>query len=191
MNPKKATRQTIPAPKIPSGVDERVAQKLLEGLLEGATFKEMYDISDETMEAVYAQAYEFYQSGRLDDAESLFRWLCVYDFYNVDYVVGFGAVLQLKKNYAKALDVYGLAYAISRGEARILLYAGQCNLRLRRWAKARKCFQTILEDAAACETVSAKARAYLAAIASQPTKTDNGEREEEPIFDMPIFGEKA
>jgi len=191
MNPKEATGQDTPAPKIPLGADERTAQLLLEGLLEGATFREMYDISDETMEAVYAQAYEFYQSGRLDDAESLFRWLCVYDFYNVDYAMGFGAVLQLKKNYAKALDVYGLAYSISRGDARILLYAGQCNLRLRRWAKARKCFNSILADAAAGESLQVKARAYLDVMESQFPQMGLAEHEEEPIFDIPIFGAKA
>lgn len=32
------------------------------------------------MDGLYAHAYEFYNQGRLDEAETFFRFLCIYDF---------------------------------------------------------------------------------------------------------------
>lgn len=144
---------------------EELFDRVLEGVQEGATFKDMYGISSDTMEAIYAHAYDFYQQGRLDEAESLFRLLCIYDFHNADYALGLGAVFQLKKRYEKALDVYAMAYTIGGGnDERAMFYAGECNLLLRRLGKARRCFETVLEDAGDSR-FAAKAQAYLDAMA--------------------------
>lgn len=146
--------------------DERLEQlydSMLQGIQEGATFKDMYGVSDETMEALYAQAYRFYTSGKLADAEKLFRFLCIYDFHNVEYALGLGAVLQLQKRYEKALDVYGMAYVISEGNEAALFYAGQCHFLLRRRGNARRCFKLLLET---CQNAdfARKAHGYLLAI---------------------------
>ncbi|SUA90044.1 Salmonella invasin chaperone [Pandoraea pulmonicola] len=144
---------------------EKLFDRVLEGVQEGATFKDMYGISSDTMEEIYAHAYGFYQQGRLDEAESLFRLLCIYDFHNADYALGLGAVFQLKKRYEKALDVYAMAYTIGGGsDERAMFYAGECNLLLRRLGKARLCFETVLEDARDSR-FAAKAQAYLDAMA--------------------------
>jgi type III secretion system low calcium response chaperone LcrH/SycD len=99
---------------------ERLYAAVVEGIQAGATFKDMHGLSDETMEGIYSQAYVLYTSGRLDEAETFFRFLCIYDFNNVDYALGLGAVLQLKKRYEKALDVYAMAYTIGRQDGRAL-----------------------------------------------------------------------
>ncbi|MFY3138380.1 SycD/LcrH family type III secretion system chaperone [Achromobacter xylosoxidans] len=162
----------------PSGIPvdeaqiERMFDTVIEGLQEGATFKDMYGVSSETMEAIYAQAYDFYQQGRLDEAEALFRLLCIYDFYNVDYAIGFGAVFQLKKQYDKALDVYAMAYTISGGDQRAMLYAGECNLLLRRMGKARRCFQLVVDEATD-ERIKGKASMYLQAMGGAQASVDD------------------
>lgn len=156
---------------------EALFDRVLEGIQDGATFKDMYGISSEAMEAIYAHAYGFYQQGRLDEAESLFRLLCIYDFHNADYALGLGAVFQLKKQYDKALDVYAMAYTISGGDQRAMLYAGECNLLLRRLGKARRCFETVIEEQADIR-IRSKAEAYLDAIkgaASGSNEDDEGE----------------
>lgn len=43
----------------------------------------------------------FITRGRLDEAETFFRFLCIYDFYNPDYTMGLAAVCQLKNNFRK------------------------------------------------------------------------------------------
>lgn len=165
MNP--SSQDHAPGVAIPDAKDEAALQALLDditqGLAEGATFKDLYGVSDEIMEKIYAQAYELYQRGRLDEAERFFRLLCIYDFRNLDYALGLGAVFQLRKKYDKALDVYAMAYVIGEGDLRPLFYAGQCNMILRRLGKARRCFETMLQSPGDTP-LHDKARAYLDAI---------------------------
>lgn len=62
----------------------------------GATLKDIYEIDENVIENIYAHAYEFYQQGRLDEAEKFFKFLCMYDLKNADYFIGLGVVYQLK-----------------------------------------------------------------------------------------------
>jgi type III secretion system low calcium response chaperone LcrH/SycD len=142
---------------------ERMYEAVVEGIQEGATFKDMYGVSGDTMEAIYGQAYSLYMGGQLDEAETFFRFLCIYDFHNVDYALGLGAVLQLKKRYEKALDVYAMAYTIGDNDERALFYAGQCNFLLRRRGNARRCFELYVKRGTNGHFVQ-KAEGYLKAI---------------------------
>ena len=133
-------------------------ERLLEAMLNGVAIKDVHGVPDEVMNGLYAHAYEFYRQGRLDDAEVFFRFLCIYDFYNADYVLGLAAVYQLKKDYQKALDVYALAHALAKEDYRAMLYAGQCNMLLKRKGKAKECFNSVLENST---DVSLQKRAQL------------------------------
>src|SRR5579859_6956976 len=93
-----------------------MAVAVLEAVQGGATLKDLQGVSQELMDGIYAFAYRFYQQGRLDDAEVFFRFLCIYDFYNAEYALGLAAVCQMKKQYEKAIDLYALAYALSKDD---------------------------------------------------------------------------
>lgn len=136
---------------------------LLDAIQNGATLKDVYAVPHDTMQDLYKLAFDSYQHGKLDDAESIFRLLCIYDFYNPEYAMGLGAVHQLKKNYEKAIEFYALAYSLSQGDYRPMFYAGQCNLMLRKGVQARKCFDIVInrsEDLLLTE----KAQGYLSAL---------------------------
>lgn len=136
---------------------------LLDAIQNGATLKDVYAVPHDTMQDLYKLAFDFYQHGKLDDAESIFRLLCIYDFYNPEYAMGLGAVHQLKKNYEKAIEFYALAYSLSEDDYRPMFYAGQCNLMLRKGVQARKCFDIVInrsEDLLLTE----KAQGYLSAL---------------------------
>lgn len=119
---------------------------ILDAITSGLPFKDIYGISSESMEAIYAQAYEFYEDGRIEEAQTFFRFLCIYDFYNVDYAIGLGACFQLQKDYAKAIDVYASAYIIGDNDLRPVFYAGQCQLLLKELEKAKYCFELVIEE---------------------------------------------
>lgn len=142
---------------------EIYSENLLNAIQSGATLRDVHGVSGDTMQDIYKLAYEFYHHGKLDDAESLFRFLCIYDFYNPEYAMGLAAVFQLKKNYAKAIDFYALAYSLSKEDYRPMFYAGQCNLMLRQAAQARKCFE-IVNSRCSDAILSGKAEAYLSAL---------------------------
>lgn len=142
---------------------EQYSESLIEAIQNGATLKAVNGVSNETMNDVYKLAYDFYHHGKLNDAESLFRFLCIYDFYNPEYAMGLAAVYQLKKDYQKAIDFYALAYSLSKDDYRPMFYAGQCNLMQRRAVQAKKCFEIV---ASRCndEALNQRASTYLLAL---------------------------
>lgn len=148
---------------------EEYSGALLDAIQSGATLKDLHQVSTETMDDVYKLAHDFYINGKLKDAESLFRFLCIYDFYNPEYAMGLAAVHQLKKNYTKAIDFYALAYSLSTDDYRPMFYAGQCNLMLRRAIQARKCFEIVASSCKEAQ-LTEKARNYLSAL----DEVDNG-----------------
>lgn len=154
------------------------SEQLMDAIHNGATLKDVHGVSNETMSDVYKLAYDFYHMGKLDDAESLFRFLCIYDFYNPEYAMGLAAVYQLKKNYSKAIDFYALSYSLSENDYRPMLYAGQCNLMLCRSVQASKCFDIVTEK---CSDISLteKAQAYLAALKDMDANEENGSQNED------------
>lgn len=132
-------------------------------LLDGATFKEIHGIPESTMQGIYAFAYEFYQQGKLQEAETFFRFLSIYDFYNADYVMGLAAVYQLKKNYEKAVELYALAFMLAKKDYRPLFYAGQCNLLMNKASAALSCFESTV-NGTDDEALKRRAEVYLTTL---------------------------
>ena len=126
---------------------DAAAAALLDALRHGATLKDVQNVPQQTMDGLYGHAYQFYRQGRLDDAEALFRVLCVYDFRNPEYALGLGAVCQLKQRYAQAIDLYALAFMLAERDYRPLFHIGQCHLLLGRAPRARDCFARVAEEA--------------------------------------------
>ncbi|KVT54019.1 hypothetical protein WK55_22050 [Burkholderia ubonensis] len=142
---------------------EQTASSIMEAIQSGATIKDIQGVSQDVMDGIYAYAYRFYQQGRLSDAEVFFRFLCIYDFYNVDYAMGLAAVFQLKRNYAKAIDLYALAFALAKDDYRPMFHVGQCHLMMGKAALARRSFDEVVAHTQD-EQLKVKAQAYLEGI---------------------------
>jgi len=120
--------------------DEQLALDVVDAVLGGAALKDVQGISDEHMNGLYAFAFQFYEQGRLDDAEKFFHFLCIYDLNNSHYWMGLAAVHQLKQNHQKAIDLYAIAFAQGKNDYRPMLYTGQLHLALVNVAQACLCF---------------------------------------------------
>lgn len=142
---------------------DRVAEQVAKAVLEGATLKDLRGLRADQMDELYAYAYEFYEQGRLDDAQKFFHFLCIYDFNNTQYWMGLAAVHQLKQDYQKAVDLYAVAFAQSTNDYLPMLYSGQCQLALGKAGKAKACFEGVLENSE-CEDLCGQASAWLAAL---------------------------
>lgn len=130
----------------------------------GVSLGEMHGISKSTLEGIYAYAYDFYDKGRLDDAEVFFKFLCIYDFENADYIRGYAAVNQLKKEYQRAYDLYWISFNFDKSnDYTVVLFMGQCQLCLKNKEGARECFQLIMNNSDD-EALKEKANAYLALL---------------------------
>lgn len=166
----------------PSDADEeQVTELLLDAINNGASFADIQGISKDTMNDIYACAYSMYNKGQLDEAETFFRFLCIYDFRNVDYIIGLAAVNQLKKNYQKASELYGIAFALGDADYRPIFYTGQCQLYLRNIDLARQCFELVCEESKDQE-LTAKSQTYLNCLdtsaSEQASKTESESKSE-------------
>lgn len=113
----------------------------------GTSIAEIQELTQDTLDGLYAYAYDFYDKGRLDDAELFFKFLCIYDFYNPDYLKGYAAVCQLKKKYQQACDLYGISFSIRNGNDYSPIYLmGQCLLCMKKFSSAKECFETVISS---------------------------------------------
>ncbi|KVN41182.1 chaperone protein SicA [Burkholderia ubonensis] len=140
--------------------NDRIAELVWDAVSSGATLKDIHAIPGDLMDGLYACAYDFYDKGRLDEAETFFRFLCIYDFYNPDYIMGLAAVCQIKKQHQKACDLYAVAFVLSSSDYRPVFYSGQCQLAMRKVSQARQCFK-LVDTSSTDEALREKARMYL------------------------------
>ncbi len=98
--------------------------------LEGSTVKELKGITNAEMEAVYSLAFNYYRTGKYDEAEKLFNFLALFDHLNPKYWMGVGAVRQVKKDYAGAVQAYGYASFLDLENPKPQLHAAECFLAL-------------------------------------------------------------
>ncbi|WMI97553.1 type III secretion system translocator chaperone SicA [Pseudomonas chlororaphis subsp. aurantiaca] len=154
--------------------ENQLAEEVMHAVLDGAALKDLKGVSSEQMDSLYAFAYEFYEQGRLDEAERFFHFLCIYDFYNAQYWMGLAAVHQLKQNYQKAIDVYAVAFVQGKNDYRPMHYTGQCQLALGKAGKAKLCFEYVLERIQD-PSLREQAKAYLEALSH--VEADHSEEE--------------
>ncbi|WP_277990382.1 MULTISPECIES: type III secretion system translocator chaperone SicA [Pandoraea] len=154
----------------------RVTSAIWNAVVAGASLKDIHGIPSETMDGLYAHAYDFYSNGQLTQAEAFFRFLCIYDFYNPEYIVGLAAVCQLKEEYQKAVDLYAMAFAVGKNDYRPVFYAGQCQMMMRNRALARECFGLVCESSCDAD-LRTKAKAYLDAIGAEAEEKTPGDKE--------------
>lgn len=111
-------------------------EKITQGLAEGIPLKEFNGISDKSMEAIYATAFNLYESGKYVDSEKIFRFLCINDQYEKKYFIGLGACRQMLKAYKSAVDCYSHAAILDSTDPQIAYHAGCCHLALEDYTKA-------------------------------------------------------
>ena len=106
-----------------AGIKE-AAQKFLNG----STIKELKGITNQEMEAVYSLAYNYYRTGRFDEAEKLFNFLALFDHLNQKFWMGVGAVRQVKKDFSGAVQAYSYASFLDISNPKPQLHAAECFL---------------------------------------------------------------
>jgi type III secretion system low calcium response chaperone LcrH/SycD len=112
-------------------IDDAKMQSVVERFLsKGATFKQLKGFSEDEMEAVYSVAYNLFQNGKLDDAEKVFRFLCFFDHLCQKYWIGLGSCRKALKNFAGAIDCFGLAGLLDLKDPRPAVLSAECHIQL-------------------------------------------------------------
>lgn len=124
-----AAEQANLAEKLNKAVsDPSFAEMIEKGL---TTVREQKGITDDEMNAVYAVAHNFYMTGRYEDAETVFKFLVIFDHLNPKYWIGLGAVRQVQKRYKEAIAAYAnVAGNLDVENVKASYYAAECYLAL-------------------------------------------------------------
>ena len=132
---------------------------VIEGFAAGKTVAEMRGLSPDEVEAIYSLGYTYYQVGKLDEAEKVFRFVCFMDHLDGKYWLALGAVLQSKRQLDEAVKVYANILLMNMNEPRAYYRIAECKLALGNRDEAREALE-ILEKTADVKT--AVGREYVA-----------------------------
>lgn len=94
--------------------------------------------SQETVGALYAFGYGFYQNGKFDKSIHFFRFLTLIDMHTRKHWMGLGASYQMDKQYERALQCFGYAAILNPNDLYAHFYAAECFLSLNQKEEANK-----------------------------------------------------
>ena len=115
--------QTDPMPE--EEVD-RLAQLSVD-ILEGRTdLAAIAGMTGDELEAVYTLAHGFYTAGKYDDAQDVFRFLCMHRHLDPRFWFGFGATCHMQGDIALAVKAYGMAAMLDPTDPQVSLRAAEC-----------------------------------------------------------------
>ena len=160
---------------------EEAAKKFMNG----STIKELKGLTTTEMEAVYSLAFNFYRTGKFDDAEKLFNFLALFDHLNAKYWFGVGAVRQAKKNYPAALQAYVYASFLDIRDPRPQFHAAECYMALGDKLHAASAINALEEFV---DRKSERGRTYLAK--AQELKATIGEASFKELEELDKKSEK-
>jgi type III secretion system low calcium response chaperone LcrH/SycD len=115
MDPKQITSETI-------------AKASRQFIGENATLGELKGISPAELEAVYSLGFNYYRTGKYEEASKIFQFLVLFDHTNAKYWLAMGAVQQVRKDYPAAVTSYGYASFLDLGNPKPQLHAAECFL---------------------------------------------------------------
>ncbi len=126
---------------IPLSKKAREAKEFFET---GGTFKDLQEMSDDSMESIYAVAYNLYTNKKYEEAIKIFQFLCFYDHYNNKYYLGLGSCFYMMGEYERSLEYLGFATVLNKDEVKSMLYAGKCHLQLKNKENAKVAFEAVI-----------------------------------------------
>lgn len=103
---------------------------LSQAINNGVMPKNALHINDETMEAMYGQAYNLYNQGKYKDASYIFRLLMLLDYVTPKYILGLAASLHKMKDYKNAANVYLLCGTLDAHNPLPHYHAADCYIQL-------------------------------------------------------------
>ncbi|MCZ6403853.1 SycD/LcrH family type III secretion system chaperone VcrH [Vibrio parahaemolyticus] len=124
------------------------AEELMSFLEEGGTLKMLHDVSADTIEHIYAVGYNFFQSGKIEQAAKVFQLLSMLDHYQARFFIGLGAARQELGEYLQAIDAYSYAALVDINDPRPPFHSAECHLKLEQLTEAESGFYSAKEMSA-------------------------------------------
>lgn len=114
--------------KLPGQLDGESLEQAVQRLLISGNEIALPHLSKDGIEALYAFAYGFYESGHYEKAMHFFRFLTLIEIGNRKHWMGLGASYQMLKQYERALQCYGQAALLDPLDPMSHWHAAECFL---------------------------------------------------------------
>jgi type III secretion system low calcium response chaperone LcrH/SycD len=137
--------------------------KMQEFLMSGGTMHELYGITEEELEALYTKGFQEYNAQQYEKAMETFAYLIYLKPDEKRYLFAFGAVLQVIKDYKKAIYYYSMAADQDILDPTITLHIVECLVALDMHSDALDALAILLQETASAPQwagLYAKALAY-------------------------------
>jgi type III secretion system low calcium response chaperone LcrH/SycD len=103
---------------------------LSQAINSGIMPRQALKLSDDTMEAIYGQAYNLYNQGKYKEASYVFRLLMLLDYLTTKYMMGLAACLHRLHDYKQAANTYLLCGTLDSKNPLPHYHAADCYLQL-------------------------------------------------------------
>jgi len=94
------------------------------------TVAKIKGLTKEQVESVYRVGSTYYETGKYEEAEKVFAFLCMLDHINTKYWTAFGATRQAQRKFKEAIDCYAAGSLYNLHAPKPHFYAAQCYLAL-------------------------------------------------------------
>jgi type III secretion system low calcium response chaperone LcrH/SycD len=133
--------------RVPSRDDSDVASKVQATLSKlraimskGGVLGDVFGVSREGRDALYAKAYDVYAQGQYKQAQQLFAQLSLYDHQDSRYMKGLAATTQMLEDYEQALQMYAVVAMMDVTDPVPVMHGGDCLNAMGRHAEAAESF---------------------------------------------------
>jgi len=113
-----------------SSAKDTITTLLSEAANKGIMPKQALKLGDDTMEAIYGQAYNLYNQGRYKEASYVFRMLMLLDYLTPKYILGLAACLHRMKDFKTAANIYLLCGTLDTTNPLPHYHAADCYMQL-------------------------------------------------------------
>ena len=117
-----ALNETIDLDHLERSFDDFAAEKLLKN----ETLARAFNIKRKDLEELYSEAYVAYNADEFEKSALLFRWLALFNPFEIKYWMGFGASNQLLNHFEPALKAYAIAALLDTKDPYPHYHAYEC-----------------------------------------------------------------
>lgn len=128
---------------------QKEEKTLVEGvekiLKKGMSGKEAFDVSNNYLEGVYAQAYRLYNTGKYAEAIHLFRILVMLNPMEPKYMVGLAACFHMLKDFSNAVQNYTIASVLDPENPIPHYHCSDCSIQMKEYLSAMLYLELTIE----------------------------------------------
>lgn len=154
---------------------QQIMAQALDVLMTGGNLYSLRGMTEQDVEAVYALGHTHYTTGNYNEAENIFRGLCLLNHLSQRNWLGLGAAQQMQKKYQPALSSYSYAQVLDMADPRPLMHIYECLMGLQDYPKAMESLEGLIKltvNNPQHAALHAKAEGLLGALRDALKKAD-------------------